>query len=1137
MLRKILKTIGWTIAAVIALLLIVLTLVVWILTPPRLTPIVRDMANESLDARVGLSRVELTLWHTFPHLTVDVDSLTVVSNTFDTIPEDMRRMLPADADTLLRVGHFHGAVNVLALLAAKVHLYDISLTGTEVNIVSIDANCSNYDIFKPSDAEDEPTAAPVFMPDVALNRFTITDSLPISYRSIADSVDVRVVIAKSPLIEQYDEIPGYQLNVASGIYVGLPDQIVACPLFVDLGGRIGWDSGNPYELSLNDFRLDLGTPDSEWVKTKWNLAINFADTLVVDKCDFNVGPFSPQAIIGLLPDSMSLRIGDVDTDMAITLSGQIKEPYCVADTLLPQLDATLHIPSCALVYNNDIALKQIEADVDITFPGTVDDAVVTINRLRMAGLGLDFSMAGTLSDLTTDPAFDGKIAVECALRSLPKKILAMLPDSSSVSGVVRLDTEARCSQSNFSLGNFHKIRLNGALELRDILLDVPAESTSFYTNDAKFSLGTSRSVVTSGNVKVDSLLTVSVSADTLALGMDGMAIRLKNAHIGAGCQNRPLSADSTEVIPFGGMLRAERVGYSDGDSLRARLSDISARLVLKRYDNDAHLPQLRMNVDAGSIFFTDRMNFMGLQNSHFDLDASLRPKMVRREMSVADSVRFVQRRAGMMAERSMYAGADSLDFQLDASTSKLIRRLQLSGRITAERGGLFTPYFPLRNRLSAFDMSFSAESMVLHNVRYTCGSSDFTINGAVHNIRRALTRGSTISLDWTMHSDTINVNELVQALYKGADYAAKISSGEVVLKEAESFDDLDRLSDNAAVDSVSAMLIPMNIDAKFRMDADNIVYSDMDLRDFRGELLVSEGALNLRDLRAESELGNVSLSALYSAPMKDEMRFGMGLDLNGIDIKKFIGIIPAVDSLMPLLNSFEGVIDAEIAATADIDSTMNIVMPSLDAAIRLNGRDLVLLDAETFRTIAKWLMFKNKNVNRIEHMEAELLIRNSTMQLFPFVFDFDRYRLAVMGSNDLDLNYKYHISVLKSPLPFKFGINISGNMDDMKVRLGGAKYKHGEVGESMEIVKSTRVNLLQEIDNVFRRGSRAARLGALKVSGVPVEVDDAVAPDTISASDSAVFIKEGLLEVPVDSLESSMPDKTIKNGKKKKIKK
>ena len=164
---------------------------------------------------------------------------------------------------------------------------------------------------------------------------------------------------------------------------------------------------------------------------------------------------------------------------------------------------------------------------------------------------------------------------------------------------------------------------------------------------------------------------------------------------------------------------------------------------------------------------------------------------------------------------------------------------------------------------------------------------------------------------------------------------------------------------------------------------------------------------------------------------------------------------------MPLLNSFEGIIDASIAATADIDTTMNIVMPSLDAAIRLNGRDLVLLDGVTFRTLAKWLMFKDKQKNVIEHMEAEMLVRNSMVQLFPFVFDFDRYRLAVMGSNDLDLNFKYHISVLKSPLPFKFGINLSGNPDDMKVRLGGAKYKPGDVGESMAIVANTRVNLLK----------------------------------------------------------------------------
>lgn len=39
------------------------------------------------------------------------------------------------------------------------------------------------------------------------------------------------------------------------------------------------------------------------------------------------------------------------------------------------------------------------------------------------------------------------------------------------------------------------------------------------------------------------------------------------------------------------------------------------------------------------------------------------------------------------------------------------------------------------------------------------------------------------------------------------------------------------------------------------------------------------------------------------------------------------------------------------------------------------------------------------------------------------------------------MNFKYHISILKSPLPFKAGVNISGNLDKMKIRVGKAKYK------------------------------------------------------------------------------------------------
>ena len=77
----------------------------------------------------------------------------------------------------------------------------------------------------------------------------------------------------------------------------------------------------------------------------------------------------------------------------------------------------------------------------------------------------------------------------------------------------------------------------------------------------------------------------------------------------------------------------------------------------------------------------------------------------------------------------------------------------------------------------------------------------------------------------------------------------------------------------------------------------------------------------------------------------------------------------------------------------------------------------------------------------IDKLSVEVLVKDSQLELFPFVFTMDRYKLGVLGYNDLALNINYHVSVLESPIPFKFGINVKGNPDKLKVRLGRAKFK------------------------------------------------------------------------------------------------
>ncbi len=220
---------------------------------------------------------------------------------------------------------------------------------------------------------------------------------------------------------------------------------------------------------------------------------------------------------------------------------------------------------------------------------------------------------------------------------------------------------------------------------------------------------------------------------------------------------------------------------------------------------------------------------------------------------------------------------------------------------------------------------------------------------------------------------------------------------------------------------------------------------------------------------------------------------------------------------MPLLQGIDGIINADIAATTKIDSAMNLDIPSLKAAGKISGDSLRVIDDETFRTIGKWLMFKHKERNVIDSMTVEMIVEDSRLQLFPFMFNLDRYKLGVTGSNDMAMNLNYHVAVLKSPLPFKFGINITGNPDKMKIRLGGAKFIEKNMSKTVSIADTTRINLVREISNIFRRGARNARVRTLDFSASqamhPMPAGSTGA-DTISRSDSLYFIKEGLIAAP-----------------------
>ena len=180
----------------------------------------------------------------------------------------------------------------------------------------------------------------------------------------------------------------------------------------------------------------------------------------------------------------------------------------------------------------------------------------------------------------------------------------------------------------------------------------------------------------------------------------------------------------------------------------------------------------------------------------------------------------------------------------------------------------------------------------------------------------------------------------------------------------------------------------------------------------------------------------------------------------------------ALDTIVPMLRSFQGKVEFNVSAESALDSCLNLKIPTLRSAIHVEGDSLVLLDGETFAEISKKFLFKNKERNLIDSISVNISVADGNVTVYPFVIEMDRYRAAVGGTQDLDMNFNYHISILKSPIPFKLGLNISGNLDKMKFGMGKAKYKDAVTPVEIHKVDSTIVKMGEQIVRDFRRVMR-----------------------------------------------------------------
>ena len=667
------------------------------------------------------------------------------------------------------------------------------------------------------------------------------------------------------------------------------------------------------------------------------------------------------------------------------------------------------------------ALEKLDVDME----GLIDlqkeqASYVKLNRLRVKGTDVDVDIEGRVDELITNPKVDAKVKADVNFSILPK--IFLLEEGVTMKGSLSAALRTHILLADVKNKNYGKLDIRGGCRLRDVLLASEKDSLSLRSKSVGLGFGTNMedTTIMQGKNLLNGIFgfdSVDIKwKEALVFHMDTSYVKVKTSPLRDTSAVASMSAD----VKFGW------IDLTVGDSVRFRMGNSKASVALAPSPENKKLPLVKARVDMDSLRIRAKGNRLRLAFAGFDLSA-VPGKKDERPWNVEGIIGFKDMR-------------------------------------------VYTPLFPLRMRMPGTKITLKPGHVKLNGARLRMGKSDLLLTGEVYNLAGAFLRQEELEAKLKVKSKMIDCNQLMKAMEVGEANRANMKWGMDEELSEDELSDVDLAADSTymADSTMSVFVVPPGIDFTFETDINRVLYGKLVLDSIHGEVNMKNQCIELSDLRMRSMAADVRTSMLYRASSPERAYAGFDLQLDDIHVGALIDFMPSLDSIVPMLRSFDGLVDFHMAAETEMDSSMMIDIPTLRAVAHIDGQDLVLMDGETFAEISKMMMFKNKERNLIDSVSVDFAIRNSTIEIFPFMVEMDRYKVAVGGEHKIDMTFNYHISVLKSPVPFKLGVDILGSMEKMKFKITKAKYKNLFIPSRRAKVDSAQINVRNRIQEILQ---------------------------------------------------------------------
>ena len=692
------------------------------------------------------------------------------------------------------------------------------------------------------------------------------------------------------------------------------------------------------------------------------------------------GAWQIQEILALVPERFKASLKDIKVDGLMALEANVKGTY--ADSIMPVLTAHLDVKEGKGAYKPlPYTVRDLQLDADARLDlNKQQPSTVTINKLSAKTKESRIAAKGKVEDLLEDMLLDLHLDIDANLPDFAY----FMPKEMDLKGQTKGKANAKIRLSDLSEMRLEKGTIDADLTLTDIAYTMDSmEATLPYTKAKVFipNKNPSRKSVNWACVDLDTKQ-VDFSMDTTI-----------NAALGA----------SLIRIEVANVLNNEQDYFASihTASLDGRFEDIHADLTnaeLEAYLAGGKKMSAKIQTDA------------------------LQAEMGEELMAKTEALR-------IEAAARYKAGEENI-------------LLQWNPRLTIhlKNGEVRMPErLPEPIYIPSIEFAYSNKAMNIANSRIELGNSDLNIKGNVRHIGGWFRHKKILEGELDIVSDHCDANQLM-AWFSADEETSQESEAESQESKAESQEELTSTLEQNTPDSTKEMepfMVPLDVDLALNTNLKEVEIFNQVAKDLKGGIFMQEGNLILDEVGFVCRAAKLQLTAMYRSPRRNHLYLGMDYHMVDVDIDELLTMIPNLEEMVPMLSSFKGAAEFHLAAETYLNSQYQPKMSTLRGAASLTGKDLVVLDGETFDKISKLLLFSKKTENKIDSINAELTIYKNQIDVYPLCVQMDNYMVALGGRHNTNMTFDYDINVLS---PIYLGVKVSGSMDDLQIKLAKCKF-------------------------------------------------------------------------------------------------